>query len=61
LQRAAAIVAGFATTVAGYLVGAISLRFSRKTGTSDVQVNSLQPLITHNQQHASHKEGNLVR
>ena len=61
LQRAAAIVAGFATTVAGYLVGTITLRFSRKVGASAAQVNPLQPLITYDQQHASHKEGNLTR
>jgi glucosyl-dolichyl phosphate glucuronosyltransferase len=61
LQRAAAIAAGLATTVAGYLVGTTKLRFSRKSTVSDAQVVHPQAPTVENQQDASYKEGNLVR
>jgi glucosyl-dolichyl phosphate glucuronosyltransferase len=44
LQRAVAIVAGLVITVAGYLVGAINLRFSRTAASSGTQ-GSAQPSL----------------
>jgi len=44
LQRAVAIAAGLMITVAGYLVGAINLRFSRTAASSDMQ-ESAQPSL----------------
>ncbi len=50
LARAAAIVVGLIITIAGYLVGAATLRLSRKATSSDTQKNFKQPLSTKSQQ-----------